>query len=115
MIAFNFIISLFSVLVNLVAAKTRVPPIYFLFSGSIIQLIGISFLCTLPDDGSVPASIYGYEVLTGAGLGMVMGICLILPPHVVDVRDLGMSNLVSPKPKLHRGAERPSNVIYNFI
>lgn len=90
LIPFNFLIALASVLVNIVAAKTRVPPIFLLLAGSIIQLIGLALFSTLPDNGTVSSVIYGYEVVSGAGIGMVMGICLVIPPHVVEARDLGM-------------------------
>ncbi|KAF7899396.1 hypothetical protein EAE99_012317 [Botrytis elliptica] len=90
LIPFNFSISLSSILVNIIA-KQRVPPIILLFIGSIIQLVGMSLFSTLPENGTLPNTIYGWEVLTGFGMGWVMGICLLLPPAVVEGRDLAIS------------------------
>lgn len=89
LIPFNLLIALGSVAVNLVASKARIPPIYLLFTGSALQIVGIALFSFLPEEGAVPAAIYGYEVLIGFGIGMVFGMCLIIPPHVVEARDLG--------------------------
>ena len=75
---------------NIVAAKSRIKPIYLLFIGSLFQLIGLALFTTLSDDTTIPAAIYGYEILSGFGVGMVIGISLVIPPHVVEARDLGM-------------------------
>lgn len=90
LIPFNFLISFGSVVVNLVALKARIPPIYLLFAGSVFQMTGIAFLSFLPEGKTVPSAIYGYEVLAGFGIGMMFGMCLVIPPHVVEARDLGM-------------------------
>lgn len=92
LIPFNFSISFASIVVNIIA-KSRIPPIVLLMVGSIIQLVGMVLLSTLPENGmGLPTTIYGYEVLTGFGMGFVMGICLLLPPAVVEPRDLATSS-----------------------
>ena len=90
LIPFNFLIALSAVLINIFAAKTRILPVYILFAGSIIQLVGLALFSTLSTSLSVPSVIYGWEVLSGCGIGIVMGMLLVLPPHVVEARDLGM-------------------------
>ena len=75
--------------VNIVAAKARIKPIYLLFIGSALQLIGLALFSTLTDDTTISSSIYGFEVISGFGVGMVIGISLVIPPHVVEYRDLG--------------------------
>lgn len=97
LIPFNFSIALSSVLINVIVGKTRIPPIYLLFAGSVIQLIGLALFSTLSDGLTIPREIYGWEVLSGCGIGIVIGILLVLPPHLVEPRDLGMS------PHMHTG------------
>ena len=97
LIPFNFLIAFASVFVNILAAKARIKPIYLLFIGSMLQLIGLALFTTLTDDTKISAAIYGYEIISGFGVGMVIGICLIIPPHVVKTRDLGMLLLQSTK------------------
>ena len=89
LIPFNFSISFASVLVNIIAGKVQIRPIFLLLFSSIIQLIGLSLFSTLLEDGRIHAAIYAYEVVTGFGIGFVMGICLLLPPAVVEAQDLG--------------------------
>ena len=101
LIPFNFLISFASVFVNILAAKARIKPIYLLLVGSALQLIGLTLFTTIPDDTTVPAAIYGYEIISGFGIGMVIGICLVIPPHVVETRDLGMVLSQSTEPSLH--------------
>ncbi len=102
LIPFNFLIALSSVLVNIVASKTRIPPIFLLLAGSIIQLIGLALFSTLSDGLMVPSVIYGWEVISGTGIGIVMGMLLVLPPHLVEPRDLGMFSRISTKPIPYR-------------
>ena len=89
LIPFNFSIALSSVLINLIAGKTRIPPVYLLLVGSIIQLVGLALFSTLSDGLTIPTVIYGWEVISGCGIGIVMGMLLVLPPHLVEPRDLG--------------------------
>ena len=98
LIPFNFSIALSSVLINIIAGKSRIPPIYLLFVGSIIQLIGLSLFSTLSDDLTVPSVIYGWEVVSGCGIGIVMGMLLVLPPHLVEPRDLGTYPRIGVRP-----------------
>lgn len=90
LLPFNFLIAFATVFVNVVAAKTRVKPIYLLLTGSALQLIGLALFSTVARGTTVPPEIYGYEILSGFGVGMVIGISLVIPPHVVEARDLGM-------------------------
>lgn len=90
LIPFNFLIAVGVVVANVSAAKTRISPIYLLFIGSTIQLIGLALFSTLSSDSHIPSVIYGWEVLSGLGIGIVFGILLLIPPQVVEQRDLGM-------------------------
>ena len=90
LIPFNFSLALSSVIINIVAAKTRISPIYLLFAGSIIELIGLALFSTLSNELTIPSVIYGWEILSGWGIGTVMGMLLVIPPHVVERRDLGV-------------------------
>ena len=95
LIPFNFMIALGCILVNVFAMRTRAPPIYLVLAGSIIQLIGLSLFSTLSSSNIMtpaPAVLYGWEVLSGFGIGMVWGMLLVIPPHVVEHRDLALSS-----------------------
>ncbi|KAL1642365.1 hypothetical protein SLS58_005439 [Diplodia intermedia] len=100
LLPFNLLISCAAVLINVVAGATGVAPVHLILAGSVVQLVGISLLCTLPttDGGGggggtvVPAAMYGYQMLAGCGVGCVFGILLQLPPRLVERRDLAISS-----------------------
>lgn len=102
LIPFNLFISLTGVLVNIFVMKTGVACAWVLLFGSVIQLGGLSWFCVLPDNGTLPSTIYGCQVLTGFGIGCVLGITLLMPPLVVEKRDLGthdhLASAVTKKP-----------------
>ena len=95
LVPFNFMIALGCILINIFAMKTRIPPIYLLLAGSIIELIGLSLFSTLSSTSIMtpaPSVVYGWEVLSGFGIGIVWGMLLVIPPHVVEHRDLAISS-----------------------
>ena len=95
LIPFNFMIALGCIVINVFAMRSRIAPIYLVLAGSIIELIGLSLLSTLSSTNIMaPAQsvIYGWEILSGFGIGMVWGMLLVIPPHVVEHRDLAISS-----------------------
>ena len=95
LVPFNFMIALGCILINVFAMKTRIAPIWLVLAGSIIELIGLSLFSTLSSTSIMtPAAsaIYGWEVFSGFGIGMVWGMLLVIPPHVVEHRDLAISS-----------------------
>lgn len=95
LIPFNFMIALGCILINVLAMKTCIAPIYLIFAGSIIQLVGLALLSTLSSTNIMapaPSVIYGWEILSGFGIGIVWGMLLVIPPHVVERRDLAISS-----------------------
>lgn len=91
LIPFNFSIALSGTLVNVIAAKTRIPPVYIFLTGSIIQLLGLALFSTLSNSLTIPSVMYASEVLSGWGIGIVTGLLLVIPPTVVEPQDLGIS------------------------
>lgn len=91
LIPFNFSIALSGTLVTVIAAKTRIPPVYILLTGSIIQLLGLALFSTLSNSLTIPSVMYASEVLSGWGIGIVTGLLLVIPPLVVEPQDLGIA------------------------
>lgn len=73
------------------AVLPKVPPSVFLLAGSAMELIGAGLLVTLPSSASasLPASQYGFQILTGFGAGVVFSILMMVTPRCVEARDLG--------------------------
>ncbi|CAD6574931.1 MAG: hypothetical protein ASARMPRED_006995 [Alectoria sarmentosa] len=88
-------IALGCILINVFATRTRIAPIYLIFAGSVIQLVGLSLFSALSSNDIMmpaPSVIYGWELLSGFGIGMVWGMLLVIPHHVVEHRDLAVSS-----------------------
>ena len=90
LIPFNGMISVFGALINIFVKRTGVALIWPLLFGALLQLAGIIWFAVLPEDGTLPATIYGCQVLTGTGIGIVMGITLLMTGILVETRDIGM-------------------------
>ncbi|TGO57255.1 hypothetical protein BELL_1354g00020 [Botrytis elliptica] len=80
-----------SVIAN-VFLKLHAPPIYLMFIGSCLQVIGVALLSTVSKDTHIDHAIYGYEVIAGLGIGIVIAMIIVVPPHVVEKRDLAISS-----------------------
>lgn len=69
----------------------KVPPIYLIIIGSILQLIGISLTLTLPLTTAGNTTVYGFEVIIGFGFAFGLSTLLILAPRVVSKADLAVT------------------------
>ncbi|KAL9617924.1 MAG: hypothetical protein Q9160_007290 [Pyrenula sp. 1 TL-2023] len=87
LIPFNFFIAIGSILANIIAMKTKLPPIYLLFTGGVLESIGVGLLSILPSLGPIPGTVYLYEILAGIGLGFIWGLVLTIPPSIGEERD----------------------------
>lgn len=63
-----------------------------MFIGSCLQVIGVALLSTVSKDTHIDHAIYGYEVIAGLGIGIVIAMIIVVPPHVVEKRDLAISS-----------------------
>ncbi|KAH7313897.1 major facilitator superfamily domain-containing protein [Stachybotrys elegans] len=72
---------------SLLAGRLKVPAIFLILSGSILQVIGFALLSTIPTTLSVPSEIYGYEFISGMGCGINYALLFILIPHVSESID----------------------------
>ncbi|KAF2659746.1 MFS multidrug transporter-like protein [Lophiostoma macrostomum CBS 122681] len=66
-----------------IIAKKGVPMIYIVLVASILQIVGLSLLGTLPLSEHILKAQYGYQVITGAGAGTNSSILLTMAPLVV--------------------------------
>ncbi|KAI0533545.1 putative multidrug resistance protein fnx1 [Xylaria digitata] len=69
------------------AGKLKIPPIYVIITGAILQVTGFALIGTLPLDLEVPARFYGYELIAGFGCGLASSLFFLVIPFVVEMRD----------------------------
>jgi hypothetical protein len=88
---FTFAAPVGAVITSTIAGKLKVPPLYLILCGSVLQVIGFALLATLPGSPDLPRSSYGYEVIAGFGSGINGSLLLLMMPFAVEARDRGRS------------------------
>ncbi|OOO09604.1 major facilitator superfamily MFS_1 [Aspergillus oryzae] len=78
---------------NLACLRGRIPFVYLILFGSLLQTVGMALFSIIPQTNSFPSAGYGYEVIAGAGIGVTIGICVLAVPYVVETRDLATGAL----------------------
>ena len=109
LIPYSLVAALASAAANVLCSKKAIPLILFLVFGSIVHVVGLALLATLPTTGGFPAAGYGYEVLAGAGVGITFRILILATPFVIEARDLGKVILAVPLP-----LDVESQVLFTF-
>lgn len=90
LIPFTITIPFGAILASILAGKLKIPALYIVISGSILQIIGFSLLGTLPSTLEIPARIYGGEFIAGLGGGINFALLFVMIPFVNESRDRGM-------------------------
>jgi Na+/melibiose symporter-like transporter len=72
----------------MVVGKTGVPPIYILFVGGVLQIVGTIGLSKTPTSFEIWGAQYVFQIIAGLGNGCINPILLLAVP-VVEKRDLG--------------------------
>ncbi|KAH7131785.1 MFS multidrug transporter-like protein [Dendryphion nanum] len=68
-------------------SKLRVPSIYLILVGAVLQVIGFALLGTLNDSRTIQKSVYGYQVLAGLGCAFSFSNLLLLVAFTAEKRD----------------------------
>ncbi|KAI1261413.1 drug resistance transporter [Xylariaceae sp. FL1019] len=76
-----------AMLVAILTKRGRIAPVHLLFVGASLQLIGVVFLSQGDADHPTWSGIYGFEAVTGVGLGLSIGVVTLMMPHACEVRD----------------------------
>ena len=79
-----------SVLAPFIAKRFKVPPVYIVFFGAVIQVAGTALLSITPTSTDIPGQIYGYEAVAGLGTGINLACLIIMTPFAVEKRDKGL-------------------------
>ncbi len=89
LIPFSAVIPIGSIFASILAGKFKIPPVYLLILGSVLQVLGFALIGTLPSTLDIPSRIYGYQVLAGWGCGINFSLLFILLPFVNEKQDNG--------------------------
>ena len=69
------------------AGKAKMPPIYIILAGSVIQTIGFALLGTSNGSQIINKAQYGYEAIAGFGVGINLASMAVMTPFTVEERD----------------------------
>jgi hypothetical protein len=86
---FTVTIGLGAAVTSKLTAHGRVPPIVVLFVATVLQVLGMGLLYSIPIGTGVPAKLYGFQVLVGFGVGLSLTTLLNAMPFVVEKGDIG--------------------------
>lgn len=84
---FTFAAPLGSALASMLAKKG--PAMCVVLLSSVLQTIGFALPASVPVSTSIPARVYGFQVIAGFGCGINISTLLLLVPFVIDYRDKG--------------------------
>jgi len=70
-------------------SKLRVPAIYLVMFGSVLQIMGCALLGTQSSADGIDHALYGYQVISGIGCGMTYQMLYLLIPFTAVQSDKG--------------------------
>ena len=70
-----------------IAGKAKIPPLYLLFVGSVIQIIGFALLSTSSVARDEKTSQYVYQGIAGLGVGINLACLTLMSAFVVEARE----------------------------
>ncbi|TRX98985.1 hypothetical protein FHL15_000327 [Xylaria flabelliformis] len=87
LIPFSAVIPIGSIFASVLGGKHKIPPVYLLILGSVLQVLGFALIGTLPSTLEIPSRIYGFQVIAGWGCGINFSLLFILIPLINEKRD----------------------------
>ncbi|KAI3321485.1 hypothetical protein HD806DRAFT_523965 [Xylariaceae sp. AK1471] len=91
LIPFTITIPFGAILESTLAGKLKVPALYIVIGGFLLQVIGFSLLGTLPSTLDIPPRIYGGEFISDLGGGFNFALLFVMIPFVNESRDRAVS------------------------
>ncbi|KAH9905927.1 putative multidrug resistance protein fnx1 [Xylariomycetidae sp. FL2044] len=87
LIPFTVMVPLGTIFASSLAGKLKIPIVYIFIAGACLQIVGFALLGTLPTTTTIPARIYGFQVIAGWGCGMNFSLLLVAIPFVTPRAD----------------------------
>lgn len=69
--------------------RGKIRAEYILVAGGILEVVGTILLSKTSAGLQITHAHYGYQILTGTGVGFLNAALILLVPHVLETRDLG--------------------------
>jgi hypothetical protein len=89
LLSFGAMIPVGSAVAGALMGKPRIPPIWTILIGAIMEIVGVVLLSRISTSPEIDTAQYGFQVLAGFGNGMINASLIILIPYIMEKRDLG--------------------------
>ncbi|RAK99185.1 MFS general substrate transporter [Aspergillus ibericus CBS 121593] len=116
-------------------ARGRVPPFMVFLAAAILQVLGVGLLYSVHPSTTLSARLYGYQVLSGLGIGLSLTTAIMTMPSVVGKHNLSVAlgsitqlrilggaigvstatNLLNNTVENHLRTELPPNILENIL
>ncbi|KAI1743096.1 putative efflux pump antibiotic resistance protein [Xylaria scruposa] len=87
LIPFGAALSLGTIVSVQTASKLRIPAIFILMAGALLQVVGFALLGTLNPSAKLPPLVYVYQVIAGLGCGICVQMLFLAIPFTAEKRD----------------------------
>ncbi|KAK0722635.1 major facilitator superfamily transporter [Lasiosphaeria miniovina] len=78
-------------LAGVAVSKLRLPPLYVLVVGGVLQTVGVGLFSSLDQHGpDIQPAQYGYQIIMGFGFGFNLSTILMMAPMVVQLKDMAV-------------------------
>lgn len=89
LIPFSLFVPFAATLAATFIGKTKVPPVIILIIGGVLEIIGTVGISKTSTSFNVASTQYGFQIVTGLGVGVFSGGLVLIAPFIVEKRDLG--------------------------
>lgn len=89
LLPFTVLMAITPVVFTLILAKKEIPVTYIFIFGALLEVAGVAGLSNASTELGIEASQYGFQILTGAGVGIFNILLLLLTPRIVEKQELG--------------------------
>ncbi|PYI08190.1 MFS general substrate transporter [Aspergillus sclerotiicarbonarius CBS 121057] len=80
-------------LTGVLTARGRVPPFLVFLAAAALQVLGVGLLYSVHPSTALPARLYGYQILSGLGVGLSLTTALMVMPSIVEKRNLSLGSI----------------------
>jgi hypothetical protein len=89
LLPFAAVIGLTCIIMSFVFSESKIPVLYWLLFGGLLQVAGAAGLSKTSTDPDIDPAQYGFQVLAGAGVGVFNVGLILLTPRIVSKKHLG--------------------------
>jgi hypothetical protein len=101
LLAFGAMVPFASGITGILLGRLKMRACVVIFVGTALQMVGAALLSQSSTEYPVHASQYGYQILIGFGLGLVMPALIYMLPYTMEKRDLGKTMSVASQCQMY--------------